>query len=269
MLDTRERFQEHVDEALFIEKPSTIVYGALQGSQNYNLQYEDSDVDTKFVLVPTLDQIVRGTKMKSYTHVRKNDEHIDFKVVPRMFDCFRKQNMNFIEILFTDYWFCNPYFKEEVYNLRAHAEEFARMDTYAAVKCMKGMAFEKHHALEHRYPAKIEIIDKYGYDGKQLSHMVRIHEFLERFIKGDESYKDCMQTKRREELIALKCHTLPLDAARERAAMELMQIVEMVDEFCEKYNREEYKDQSAFDLLYDIQYEIMRKGLKQEILQER
>ena len=98
--------------------------------------------------------------------------------------------------------------------------------------------------------------------------MVRIHEFLERFIKGDESYKDCMRTKRREELIALKCHTLPLDVARERAETELAKIVEIADEFCGKYNREEYKDQSAFDLLYDIQYEIMRKGLKQEIIND-
>lgn len=265
----QERFLDHVNEVFFVEKPSTLVFGGLQGSQNYNLQYELSDVDTKFVVTPTLDEIVRNAKMKSYTHVRKNDEHIDIKAVPLMFECFRKQNINFVEILFTDYFWCNPTFKQEVFDLRFNAEKFARMDTYQAVKCMKGMAYEKYHALEHRYPAKIEIIDKHGYDGKQLSHLVRIHEFLERFIKGEESYKDCLKTKRRDELIALKCHTLPLVDARKRAEEELAQVSQMADDFCGKYDREEYKDQSAFDLLYDIQYAIVRKGLEQEILQER
>ena len=56
---------------------------------------------------------------------------------------------------------------------------------------------EKYKALEHRYPTLIDKIDKYGYDPKQLHHIVRIHEFLERYIDG-ESYEDCLKSKMKE-----------------------------------------------------------------------
>ena len=46
----------------------------------------------------------------------------------------------------------------------AHREAIAHYDIHRAIKSMKGIALEKYHAMEHRYPSKIDIIDKYGYD---------------------------------------------------------------------------------------------------------
>ena len=77
---------------------------ALHGSQNYDLAYENSDIDTKVITLPSLDQIIKNKKPTSFTHVRENNEHIDMKDVRLMFDCFKKQNINFIEILFSDYY---------------------------------------------------------------------------------------------------------------------------------------------------------------------
>lgn len=76
-MNTQEKFNAHVQEVLYLNP----IYVALQGSQNYNLEYEESDVDTKAIIVPTLEDIVKNKKSVSYTHVRDNDEHVDVKDV--------------------------------------------------------------------------------------------------------------------------------------------------------------------------------------------
>ena len=268
-LKTSLRFIDHVNEALTIEPAETVAYVALQGSQNYGLQYENSDVDTKAIVTPTLMSIVKNQKMKSYTHVRTNDEHIDVKSVAPMFDCFRKQNINFIEILFTDYFWINDLYKDEIQALRDSAEEIARMDTYQAVKCMKGMVYEKYHALEHPYPAKAQIIAEHGYDGKQLSHMVRIEKFLKKYVDG-ELYKNCLKSNQRDWLIYLKQHKLTLKEARELAEETLKKVETIADVFCAfNENRETYKNQRTFELLDEIQYDLIHKALVNELQQER
>ena len=97
------RIVEQYREAKTIIDPEKVIYIALQGSQNYNLEYEDSDIDSKVIVTPNLRDVVENRKPVSTTHVCKNDEHIDLKDIRLMFDCFKKQNINFIEILFTDY----------------------------------------------------------------------------------------------------------------------------------------------------------------------
>ena len=57
MMTTDKRFLEHVEEAYLIHGNKTLMV-ALQGSQNYGLAYEDSDVDTKALIVPTFKDIV-------------------------------------------------------------------------------------------------------------------------------------------------------------------------------------------------------------------
>ena len=65
--------------------------------------------------------------------------------------------------MYTDLW-------EEMCSKR---ELVARVNPLVAAKAMMGMVQEKYHAMEHRYPAKADIIDAYGYDGKQVHHLLR------------------------------------------------------------------------------------------------
>ena len=162
MKTVMERVQEHYDEALEYFPEDRIVGIFLQGSQNYGLEIPSSDVDTKLIVVPTFEEIAFNHKAHSTTHVRENDEHIDFKDIRLMLGTFRKQNLNFLEILFTPYKILNPKYAEEWMRLEAKREKIAHYNKFAAVKAMKGVALEKYHAMEHRYPAKIEIIDKMG-----------------------------------------------------------------------------------------------------------
>lgn len=80
----------------------------LQGSQNYNLDYEGSDIDTKAIMLPSFSDFVLNAKPLSTTHIMENNEHVDFKDIRLMFDCIKKQNVNFVEILFTPYSIIYP-----------------------------------------------------------------------------------------------------------------------------------------------------------------
>ena len=82
--------RDHYDEALQYFKPEEIVGIFLQGSQNYRLDYEGSDVDTKLLVVPSFKDICLNAKPISTTHIRANDEHTDWKDIRLYMETFRK-----------------------------------------------------------------------------------------------------------------------------------------------------------------------------------
>ena len=258
------RVQDHYNEALKYFPEEQIVGVFLQGSQNYELDYEGSDVDTKLIVVPSFKDICLNKKPVSTTHVRANDEHTDWKDIRLYMETFRKQNLNFLEILFTDFYIINPMYKEEWDRLVAAREFIARMNVHRAVKSMKGIAMEKYHAMEHRYPAKVDIIEKYGYDGKQVSHLIRVYVYLRRYIEG-EAYKDCLIPSRELRKLIMDYKMLdkiPLEVAREEAKVTLAHVDKMADEFCTR--TPEVEDEEMRRLLEFVSYNIMETAVKHE-----
>ena len=260
------RVQEHYNEALQYFPEEQIVGVFLQGSQNYELDYAGSDVDTKLIVVPSFKDICLNKKPVSTTHVRANDEHTDWKDIRLYMETFRKQNLNFLEILFTDYYVINPMYKEEWDRLVTAREFIARMNVHRAVKSMKGIAMEKYHAMEHRYPTKIDIIEQYGYDGKQVSHLIRVYDYLRRYIAG-ESYKDCLipSSHLRKLIMDYKMlNVYNLEEARGAAKAYLEQVIELADKFCADYP--DYEEPWIRDLLEDVSYSIMKISVERELL---
>ena len=255
--------REHYNEALEYFPEDRIVGIFYQGSGNYGLDYEKSDVDTKLIVTPTLDDIIFTHKPVSTTHIRNNDEHTDWKDIRLMLQTFRKCNLNFTEILFTKYKIVNPLYMKQWDRVVDNNELIARYNEVAAVRTMKGIAMEKYHAMEHKYPSKIDIIDKYGFDGKQVHHLFRVEEYLQRYING-ESYADCLISKQAEYLKNVKtCGYLSLEEARVLAKESLNRICIMADKF-----RAEHIEQSnpnVDNLLDDVQREIMLIAIKREI----
>ena len=259
------RVQEHYDEALQYFPEEQIVGVFLQGSQNYELDYEGSDVDTKLIVVPSFRDICLNKKPVSTTHIRANDEHTDWKDIRLYMETFRKQNLNFLEILFTDFYIVNPMYKEEWDRLVEAREFIARMNPYRAVKSMKGIALEKFHAMEHRYPSKADIVDKYGYDGKQTSHQLRVWDYLRRYIAG-EDYESCLHPT--ESLVPRimdykRLSVIPLEEARVEAKHYLAMTEEIADAFCAE--REDREEPWVRELLEDVSYNIMKIAVEKEL----
>lgn len=259
-----ERVRQHHVEALKYFHEDRIVGIFLQGSQNYGLDLPTSDVDTKLIVVPTFQEIALNSKPVSTTHVRANDEHIDFKDVRLYMETFKKQNLNFLEILFTDYYIINPLYEKQWNRLVKAREEIAHMNPYRAVKSMKGIALEKFHAMEHPYPTKLDLIEKYGFDGKQVHHLIRVADYLNRYIAG-EPYKDCLKPSPNivEHMLEYKRHEIDLETARKEAREVLDYTTMIADSFCLSAKDEE--DPKMRELLQDVSYNIMKIATLKEL----
>lgn len=259
------RVQEHLDESFKYFQKNQVVGVFLQGSQNYGLDYEGSDVDTKLIVVPSFKDICLNRKPVSTTHVRANDEHTDWKDIRLYMETFRKQNLNFLEILFTPFYIVNPIYQEQWNRLLEHREEIARMNPYRAVKSMKGIALEKYHAMEHPYPTKLDIIEKYGFDGKQVHHLIRVDDYLDRYIAG-ESYASCLYPREEKlpRMFAYKRHQVPLVEARVEAEKVLTHTTAIADAFCAEH--EDREDPAMRELLEDVSYNIMKIAVEKELL---
>lgn len=259
-----ERVLEHLQEAETLVPTEHIVGIFYQGSGNYGLDYEGSDVDTKCIVTPTFKDIALARKPMSTTHVRANDEHIDMKDIRLYVQTFRKQNLNFLEILYTPYcWFTNEYFYHEWKRLVDHREEITHYDPVRSVKSMMGIASEKYHALEHRYPSRVAWLDKFGYDPKQLSHLFRISEFLDRYIDG-EPYADCLISRQPNYLKAVKIGCFDLEEARDFAITTYTDIHEKCDKFIEAHKNDPI-DHTVDELLDDVAYRIMKESVQRDL----
>lgn len=263
----REKLYEHYQEAL---QQGYEIFGIfVQGSQNYGLDmYSEeywSDIDTKCIVLPSLDDIILNRKPTSTTHERENKEHIDFKDIRLMWECFKKQNVNFMEILFTDYYIVPEKYKKYWDKMREMAEEIAHAHPAQTVRTMSGMSMEKFKALEHRYPTLIEKIDKYGYDGKQLHHIIRINDFLARYT-GGWSFKDSMSPTpyKIKELQDAKLNKFSLEKARELASMYDNQSKFIKDSYVEMEG--DKVNESVYNNMDQIKAQILKDYFKQEIL---
>ena len=254
----------HLHEAESFVPREHIVGIFYQGSGNYGLDYEDSDVDTKCIITPSFKEIALAHKPMSTTHIRANNEHIDIKDIRLYVQTFRKQNLNFLEILFTPYcWFPNSHFFYQWQRLVNHKEEITHYNLVRLIKSMKGIAAEKYHAMEHRYPSRIEIIDKFGYDPKQLHHLLRVSEFLDRYIEG-ESFAECLKSKQAEYLKNVKKGCISLEEARVLATEEYERIFNKCDNFISLHEKDKI-NKEIDELLDDVSYEIMKISVQQDI----
>lgn len=220
------RLQEHYEYVRSqIPKDYTIFFTALQGSQNYGLDDENSDIDTKTLVIPSFRDHALNKKPISTTLIMPDSqEHADVKDFRLMFECFKKQNVNFLEILFTPHFIVNlnPRLIHLHNLLVEERERIAHYNPWRAICTMTGMIHEKYYAFDHPYPAAKEKLEKYGYDPKQLCHMLRMHEFITRYIDCNEPFESCLKPRDPEKLLFIKHGGLSLqEACKLRAEIEM------------------------------------------------
>lgn len=246
-----------------VELGYNVVGVFLYGSQNYKLDYENSDVDTKAIVLPTLDDIVLNKQPISTTIDMGNNNLCDIKDIRKMFDCFKKQNINFIELLFTDYYILNKEYDFLYTPMLENAEIIARYNNYASLNCMCGMALEKYNALTHPYPSIKDKIERYGYDNKQLHHIERIKEFIQRYING-EKYKDILIPNDKEKLLNIKkSYIYSLEEAKTMAKESCDYIKNVKDDYMNCNDILVNKD--VEELMIDVCTKIIKKSIIKEI----
>ena len=267
------RLYEHLSSVKAAYPNIEIFALILQGSQNYGIDDIESDVDSKALVIPCLDELVLNRAPISKTFVLENNEHCDLKDVREYFKILRKSNINFVEVLFSEYVIINPFYMDYWKKLVSKKEEIARINPYRAVKAMAGMAHEKYHALTHKYPSRMEYINKYGFDPKQLSHLVRINEFLHSYL-NDMPYEDCIKSPdydTRKLLHDIKRNTvgyngkkgLTLEEAQEVADFYMNEIDNLAKNFCD--NHKDYENETINQFLDSILYDVITTRIKKEL----
>lgn len=246
-----------------------IVCLMLQGSQNYGLDvYTDeykSDIDTKAIVLPKFEDFCRNKEPVSTTLVLPNNEHCDCKDIRIMFKTFEKQNINFLEILFSQYVIINPKYETLIDELFDMADDIASINFNQALNCISGMSKDKLHALEHPYPNTVEEIEKYGYSRKQLHHILRMNDFIKKFVAGVK-YSHCLIPNDVEYLKKIKTTPLPLDEARKLD-------VDTDNETYEIKNANLKADnvirQDVIDHLQELTCKFIKQYLKEQLLEEK
>ena len=260
-----DRLQEHYQEALTIFPKDKILGIFIQGSQNYGLDYIGSDIDTKCIILPTLENICLNKQATSYTHVRANNEHIDFKDLRVITGDFKKQNINFLEILFTKYRIINKDYEKLFDRMFTYNEDIARYDNYRFVRATAGMSMEKKKALELDRPSQHDEIIKYGWSTKQLHHLMRLNTFLKRWIAG-VPFAECLIEPNSEELTIFKQygHSIKtLEQAREIARTLDNETNSIKEKYIETH--EHIINEEVSHMIDNTVVDIIRKSLKKEI----
>lgn len=256
-----------------IERGYDVVCLCLQGSQNYGLdEYSKdykSDVDSKAIILPTFKDYVNELPPISETIVLDNNEHIDVKDIRVMFEMFKKQNISYIELLFTKYKIINPKYAEMIKPIFEERESIAAAHTNQFVRCIAGMSMEKKKALCHPYPSIAAKIEKYGFDGKQLSHCARLNNFLYKWM-NNVAVADCFNADNKEMLMNFK-KQLVADGSRTITKEEAI-------ELCEKYDNDtrdmkemilrshaEMVNTEIYDMLNRLKYDILKSKFEEDI----
>lgn len=234
--EVQSRVLEHHNKMLELgyEVVGTFAYG----SWNYgpNMTDEESDVDTKCLVLPSFHDFCMGKKSVSTTYAMENNEHCDVKDLRLYMRCFEKQDVNFVEVLFTDYFVLNPRYEECLKPLFEMKEDVARYNVRAALNCMVGMGYEKQKAMCHPYKGKKEKLEKYGYDGKQLSHCMRLEEMMDKYI-ACAPYKECLTSQQGEFLTRVKRNkSFTLEDAKWMMDVTVQRMKEKKDKYFETHD---------------------------------
>jgi len=222
----KQRLQEHWNYAVSQGIAEDQILGIfLVGSQNYNFASADSDVDSKIIYLPTFEEMCLNQEWKS-KELHYEKEHIDVKDIREMRNMFMKQNINFLEVLYTEYFILNPkYSKLWNFYFISNRDCIAHYDRAKTVKSIGGQVL---HTLKQD-PT----------DNKKLYNAGRLFYFLEKYTR-EVPYEDCIKIKDTDNynfLWNLKYGLTPLsqDADWKRSYAE--ELTDNIFELCKKYSK--------------------------------
>lgn len=235
----------------------------LFGSQNYNMHTPQSDIDVKAMVIPKMDDIVRGKTDVSKKVVRDNGELVIYDIAS-IHRSIKKQSINFVEILFTDYKIMNPEYEYLYAPMFEKKDRVADLNTFKAVHCTLSMAQNKYKMLFSELPSNTDRVKKAGYDYKALAEILRLQDFLRTRIARIPYHVSLISTnvpylrkiKSYEEVFT------PEQA--KKIADETMSWIKMcVDNFDHVYG--ETIDESMVQLVDEVTRNIILKYIKTEV----
>lgn len=176
MTNVQERLAAHYARACEHYSVDSILGIFLVGSQNYGTDIKDSDVDTKCILLPDLYGLtIRPHQIK---HLDVDGEICECLTIMQLVANWKKQNMNFLEAMFTKHCVTNPDYADLWEDwVAAMSENMAHYDVRRAVLSMGHQAI---HTLAQN-----------PLDYKKQMNFFRLFYAIERLVNGSP-YSECV-----------------------------------------------------------------------------
>ena len=207
-MENKERLLATVKSHMeYAEKTSSRIpmFAALYGSQNYGLATPESDVDTKVWLMPRLRDLALAEKPYS-KELHYEDAHVEGKDYRLMLGELRKQNMNFLETIFTPYKVINPSYQWFYDILYTNREVIARMDVNRGAHAFMGHMYNMYNRF------------KRDEKPKQVAHLMRLYDCLQRYALTEEPYEDLLfKPNSRDYLMAVRRGEVPMEELHDMA----------------------------------------------------
>lgn len=171
-----------------------MVFKALVGSHNYQINVPQSDKDYKIFVMPTFEDLYKGKFYSKATITDEMDMDVhDIRKLPKL---FYKSNINFLEVLFSLEVHAGPAYEmvyKVLYNKR---EEIASMNLPYLYNACVGMSHQKIKGLD-KYSEGMEYSKKFGYNIKEATHAYRLLNFLSRY-RERQNFKSALWYKMNE-----------------------------------------------------------------------
>lgn len=191
------------------------VMTALFGSQNYGLDNANSDVDTKSIIVPDLNDWAWGDIDKyNTTIVMPDGSHAETKTLVDMCKQYIKSNINFIETLYTPYIDIAPCW-EWLYNAFLDVrDKVSRHNLYKMAQTWLGY---ERQSLERAFNNTSESLgyrSDCGYNPKALMSAFRVKESFIRFFQFNQPFDEAIDVSdMRNYFLGIKENPMSLDVA--------------------------------------------------------
>lgn len=260
----------HLNELKRLRPNYEFLMIAVQGSQNYNLDLDNeeykSDIDSVAIVIPSIDSIINNERI-SETLILENNEHVDIKDLRLINELFLKENIKYLEILFTKFKIVNPSYRDLVSKLIGMNEILAQYDIHQLAKTTYGMAKEKEKAMEHPYEGLKDKIEKYGYDCKQLHHIVRLYYFLKTYNEDYNTFEYSINSDNylstvKQLLIDIKLNKFDLNLAREICKEYIDKIGILKNNILDNIeNTSEFYKQNTYNDLKELEKEVFNRYL--------
>lgn len=246
------------DDYAYVESMGYEIFGVfLFGSQNYGADYENSDIDTRVIVLPKFSEIANGSSPISTTKIKNTGEHIDIKDFRVYIDQLLKPSVVYLEDLCTKYRIINPTYDDIMLSLSNLCNDIASQNR---LKIMLDIWGRKNSHEQHLKVGNKDRIESYGYDNKQVYHLVRLSEFIERFSNG-ELFTDCVAYTNPNYLISLKRNPPPCEEAL-NMAKDAIDLIDRV--YLDNFNKLRLvrNDNTANSTLCDLRVEVLKRYLR-------
>lgn len=243
--EIQNKLQTHVQLVKEKFPDYTFYFCALYGSQNYGLDTEDSDVDSKIAVIPSGKDIILGYEKLSTTLRLEDGGVCEVKDIREMANQFYKGNINFTEMLYTPFYIENNniFYRYSFNELRKYRDMIANRDPLNLIKMIAAMARTKYLTLTKVNSNNKEAIEKYGYDPKSLVTLLRLETFMYNYLFDyPENYSLCLVPGNNEDLRRLKINPVSFEVADGLAKNGIEAVDGMLNMAKDKYSTKEMQN---------------------------